>query len=137
MTLPTFVEQEQENLWTRLEEWQTHNDTGMSKDKYLEMQEQLGREPDPERCPPGVEDFPDVVIDAISIFNSLGDRVYPEVGYTGKDYTNLEFLLKVYKIEHKELLYEILLRLDAHVIKKSQEAIKREHDKLKSKTRGK
>lgn len=137
MTLPTFAEQELENLWTRLEEWQTHNDTGMSKDKYLEMQEQLGKEPDPERCPPGIEDFPDIVIDAISIFNSLGDRVYPEIGYTGKDYTNLEFLLKVYKIEHKELLYEILLRLDAHVIKKSQDVIKREHDKLKSKTRGK
>ena len=136
MTLPTFVEQEREILWARLEDWQQHNAVGMTKDKYLELQEQMGREPDPERCPPGIEDFPEVVIDALSIFNSLGDRVYPEIGYTGKDYTNLNFLINVYKIEDKELLYDILLRLDAHVIKKSQEAIKREHDKLKRNKRG-
>lgn len=97
------------------------------------MQEQLGKEPDPEKCPAGIEDFPEVVINAIEIFNSLGDRVYPEVGYTGKDYTNLEFLLKVYNIEDKELIYSILLRLDSHAIKKSQEQIKREYDKVKRK----
>lgn len=133
MTLPTFAEQELEILWTRLEQWQSHSDSGMSKTRYLEMQEQLGKEPDPEKCPPGIEDFPEVVINAIEIFNSLGDRVYPEVGYTGKDYTNLEFLLKVYNIEDKELIYSILLRLDSHAIKKSQEQIKREYDKVKRK----
>ena len=105
----------------------------MTKDRYLEMQEQLNKEPDPEKCPPGIEDFPEPVINAIEIFNSLGDRVYSEVGYTGKDYTNLEFLLKVYNIEDKELIYAILLRLDSHAIKKSQEQIKREYDKVKRK----
>jgi len=102
------------------------------------MQEQLGREVDVEKCPPGIEDFPEIVIDAIQIFNLLGDRVYPEVGYTGKDYTNLTFLCDIFKIEEqdKELLYSILVRLDAHAIKKSQEKIKREYDKIKSKNRG-
>lgn len=126
-----------DSLWTRLENWQLHNDTGMSKDKYLDMQEQLGREPNPEKCPPGVEDFPEIVVEAIGIFNSLGDRVYPDIGYIGKDYTNLAFLINAYKIDDKELLYDILLRLDGHAIKKSQEALKREHDKIKSKSRGK
>ncbi len=133
MTLPTFAEQELEILWNRLEQWQKNSAVGMTKEKYLEMEEQLGREPDHNKCPPGIEDFPEVVINAIQIFNSLGDRVYPEVGYTGKDYTNLEFLLKVYNIEDKELIYSILLRLDSHAIKKSQEQIKREYDKVKRK----
>ena len=133
MTLPTFAEDQKELLWERVETWQKNNTVGMTKERYLEMEEQLGREPDPEKCPPGIEDFPESVISAIEIFNSLGDRVYPDIGYVGKDYTNLEFLLKVYNIEDKELLYTILLRLDSHAIKKSQEQIKREYDKVKRK----
>lgn len=105
----------------------------MSKDKYLEMQEQLGKEPDPERCPPGLEDFPEVFIEAIEIFNLMGDRVYPEIGYMGKDYTNLPDILKVKQIEPTELLLEILSRLDNNAIKESQERLKREYDKLKRK----
>lgn len=108
----------------------------MTKERYLEMQVQLKREIDPEQCPPGIEDFPEIVVDAIEIFNSLGDRIYPDIGYIGKDYTNLDLLLKLYKIENKELLYSILIRLDSHAIKKSQEALKREHDKLKRKSSG-
>lgn len=84
-----------------------------------------------EKCPPGVEDFPEPVINAIQIFNSLGDRVFPEIGYIGKDYTNLELLIKLYKIEDIDLIYDILLRLDSHAIKKSQEQLKREYDKIK------
>lgn len=108
----------------------------MTKDKYLEMQEQLGREPDIEDCPPGYEDFPPVVLNSISIFNYLGDRVYPEIGYIGKDYTNLPILLKMFKIDNIELALEILSRLDGHAIKKSQEKLKREYDKMKRKPSG-
>lgn len=108
----------------------------MTKDKYLEVQEQLGREPNPENCPPGIEDFPQCVIDGIEIFNFLGDRVYPEIGYIGKDYTNLPILMSLYEIDDKELLLEVLSRLDAEAIKTSQERLKREYDKIKSKARG-
>jgi len=108
----------------------------MTKNKYLEMQEQLGKEPDPERCPPGVEDLPEIIVDAIEIFNLLGDRVYPEIGYVGKDYTNLPLLMNIYKVDNAELLIEALSRLDAQAIKKSQEHLKREYDKLKRKGRG-
>ncbi len=105
----------------------------MTKDKYLEVQHQLGREPDMERCPPGIEDLPQEVIDAIEIFSSLGDRVYPEIGYIGKDYTNLPIFIDLYHIDNKELLMSILLRLDSAVIKSSQERLKQEHAKLKRK----
>ncbi len=95
------------------------------------MEEQLGREPNPERCPPGVEDFPGIILEAIEIFNYLGDRVYPEIGYIGKDYTNLPVLMQIYCIENKELLLDTLSRLDGEAIKTSQERLKREHDKIK------
>lgn len=105
----------------------------MTKDKYLEMREQLGKDPNPEECPPGVEDLPQIVIDAISTFNMLGDRIYPDIGYIGKDYTNLHIYLEVFKVDNIELFMEILSRLDAHAIKKSQEHLKREYDKIKRK----
>jgi len=123
-------------MWQRLEKWQTNNDVGMTKDKYLEMREQLGKEPNIEECPPGDEDLPEVIIDAINIFNMMGDRLYPEIGYIGKDFTNLPILLEIFKVDNVDLLMEALLRLDAHAIKKSQERLKREYDKMKRNNRG-
>lgn len=124
-------------LWERLEKWQQNSNVGMTKEKYLDMEKQLKREPDPDRCPPGIEDFPEETIYALEIFNHLGDRVYPDVGYIGKDYTNLPILMQIYGIRNKELLLDTLLRLDSEVIKSSQEKIKREMDKMKSKSRAK
>ena len=120
-------------MWERLEKWQKNNDVGMTKDKYLAMQEQLGRESNEKDCPPGAEDMPGVIIDAINIFGMLGDRVYPDIGYIGKDYTNLPILLKIFNVDNVDLLMEALSRLDAHAIKKSQEHLKREYDKIKRK----
>jgi len=100
------------------------------------MQEQLGREPDPAKCPPGDDDFPEIVAIAINIFHMLGNRVYPEIGYMGKDYTNLPIYLDLYDVDNTELVLQILSRLDAHTITKSQERIQREHKKMKRKTSG-
>lgn len=137
MTLPTFAEDQKEILWERLEKWQANSSIGMTKEKYLDMEKQLKREPNLDKCPPGIEDFPEETIQALEIFNYLGDRVYPDVGYTGKDYTNLPVLMQIYNIQNKELLLDTLLRLDSEAIKTSQEKIKREFDKVKSKNRGK
>ena len=108
----------------------------MTKDQYLEMMEQMGEEPDWEKCPPDWEDFPDIVIITMNIFNSMGDRVYPEIGYIGKDYTNFEFLLKHYGIkEHnKEFVFELLLWLDSRAIEESQKKLKAEYDRMKRKS---
>jgi len=133
LTLPIFEEEQKELLWKRIEEWQKHSDIGMTKSKYLEIQEQLGREPDMAKCPPGIEDFPEIVIDALNIYDRLGNRVYPDVGYIGKDFTNLPIYIQLYQIDNVELLMEILSRLDAQAIKSSQEHLKREYDKLKRK----
>ena len=82
-----------------------------------------------------MEDFPSIVIDAMNIFHSLGNRVYPDIGYMGKDYTNLSLLKKLYGIkEHEEeYLYDLLLFLDSQAIESSQKKLKAEMDKIKNK----
>ena len=100
------------------------------------MCEQTGQEIDWERCPPDLEDFPEIVITAIQIYNSLGDRIYPDVGYTGKDYTNLPLLYELHHIKEesqKDYILELLLIIQAIQIKDSQDRIKAEMDKMKKK----
>lgn len=99
------------------------------------MCEQTGEEIDWEKCPPDWEDFPDIVIDALNIFHSMGDRVYPEVGYIGKDFANFEFLLKRYKVGEHQIDYvvETILWLDGRAIERSQKKLKAEYDRVKNK----
>ena len=108
-------------------------DTGMTRNKYLDMCEQLGKEPSDKEIPPDWEDFPEIVQEAINTFNQLGDRVYPEIGFVGKDYTNLSYFLEIYDVENKEFFLEILSWLDSRAIKKSSAEIKKQYDKLKRK----
>tara|TARA_R110002074_G_scaffold358422_1_gene530738 strand:- start:327 stop:695 length:369 start_codon:yes stop_codon:yes gene_type:complete len=117
----------------RLERMHKNLDTGMTRLKYLNMCEQLEQEPIENEIPPDWEDFPEVVQHAINTFNQLGDRVFPEIGFVGKDYTNLSHYLEVYDVNDKEFFLEILSWLDSRAIKKSSEDLKRQYDKLKRK----
>jgi len=100
------------------------------------MCDQLGKEPVESEIPPNWQDFPEVVMNAMSVFNMLGDRMYPEIGYVGKDYTNLSYFLDIYDIEDTEFFLELLTWLDSRAIQTSQDQLKREHDKLKRKNSG-
>ena len=108
-------------------------DTGMTRNKYLDMCEQLGKEPSDREIPPDWEDFPEIIQYAINTFNQMGDRVYPDIGYTGKDYTNLLHYIEIYDITDKEFFLELISWLDSRAIKKSSENLKRQYDKLKRK----
>ena len=127
------MSEEKEEALSRLERLYKNLDSKMTRDRYLSMCEQMDKEPDPKEIPPDWEDFPEIVQIAINIFNMLGDRVYPEIGYVGKDYGNLQHYIEVYDIEDKEFLLEILHWLDSRAIKQSSEQLKREYDKLKRK----
>ena len=107
----------------------------MTKDQYLRMVEQTGEEIDWEKCPPDLEDFPNSVIDALNIFHSLGNKVYPEIGLIGKDYTNTDILFKLYSIEkyQKDWIMELLLFLENETVNESQRQLKAEYDKMKRK----
>jgi len=98
----------------------------------------MGLEIEVDRMPLAVEDFPDVIINAINVFNRLGDRIYPDIGYIGKDFTNLKLYQKVYGVEEDDDFFlEVIEWLDARAIKKSAEQLKREYDKMKRKSSGK
>ena len=66
----------------------------MTRERYFKMCEQLGQEPNENEIPPDIEDFPQIAIQALTTFSNLGDRVYPDIGYMGKDFTTLPLLLR-------------------------------------------
>jgi hypothetical protein len=105
----------------------------MTKNQYLEMMEQMGEEPDWEKCPVDWEDFPECVIDAVNIYNQLGARVGAEVGFIGKDYTNFKFLLDLYGIDNPTFTHEVCIMMESRDIEESQRRLKKEYDKLKRK----
>lgn len=105
----------------------------MSKEKYLTLCEQMGQEPSESKCPPDFEDFPLPVQQAIEVFNKLGDRVYPDIGYVGKCYDAIDLHMEVAGVYNKEIFLETLIRLDASMIKRSSDQLKKAHDKLKKK----
>ena len=99
------------------------------------MCEQTGEEIDWDRCPPDIEDFPESVYTAINIFNSLGNKIFADVGFTGKDYTNLDLLYEQYYVEEyeKDWLFEFLIHMEVRSIETSQRQLKAEMDKIKRK----
>ena len=109
----------------------------MTRDKYLEMMEQLNQEVIDEEIPPDFQDLPEIIVLAVNTFNSLGDRIYPEIGYVGKDFTNLPFFINIHGIDDTEFFLEILSWLDSRAIKKSSETMKKDYEKLKRQSSGK
>ena len=131
------MEEQKDECLKRLERMLNNTDTGMTRERYLEMCEQMGNEPIEEEIPPDMSDFPTIVSEAVSTFNMLGDRIYPEIGYVGKDYTNLNHYLELYGVEDKEYFLYLLSWLDSRTIKKSSEEMKRQYDKMKRQNSGK
>lgn len=105
----------------------------MSKEKYLTLCEQMGTEPSEDKCPPELSDFPIPVQQAIEIFNKLGDRVYPDIGYMGKDFVSLPMHMEIAGVDSKEIFMETLIRLDAAMIKRSADQMKKAREKAKKK----
>lgn len=126
-------------MWKKLDAFFKSLDSNVDEDKYLMLCEQLGETPDPDKLPMDFSDFPSVVQTAVHIYNSLGDRVAADIGYLGKEYSKLEYLLKVNLVTDFDLEYtlEIIEWLDRRAIKKSSDNMKKERDKLKRKSHGK
>lgn len=123
-------------MWHRLEQWHKNLDIGMTKEKYLTLCQQMGQEPSEIKCPPEYEDFPIPLQQAIEVFNRLGDRVYPDIGYMGKDYTSLPLHMEVVGVTEKDIFLEALVRLDSHLIQRSAEQMKKARDSVKKKGNG-
>ncbi len=75
--------------------------------KYLAICEQLGEEPDPEKMPTEMEDFPSEVQEAFLVHSCLPDRWDGMSGmFMGKDWSALGTLLDVFEVEdHRTTVY--------------------------------
>lgn len=113
--------------------WQHNLEHNLNRESYFEMCKQLNEEPEYDKIPPELEDFPEDVQLAISIFGKLGDIVVADIGYLGKDYTALPLHMQIAEITDQEVFLETLLRLDERVKKRSAEMMQREREKLKRK----
>lgn len=83
----------------------------MTTDRYFEMCQVFGDEPDPSKIPPDIYDFPDYVHIGLEIFNLLSDN-FTSIGmgqplFIGKDLTALETLFGVYAVDKEERRYVI------------------------------
>lgn len=103
----------------------------MSKEQFIELHLDQGREPNWEKCPPGVEDFPYDVQIAINTYGKYQDRIVPDVGYIGKDFTLFSIIKQVENVENESLYLEALLQIDSFFIAKSQEQLEEARRKAK------
>lgn len=78
----------------------------MTKEMYYEMCEALGNEPLEEEIPVEIDDFPDEVQEAISIYYKLRDDWDTMNGvYMGKSYAGLGDILDILEVDNADRKY--------------------------------
>ena len=80
-------------MWERLTKFFNNAEAKVTADKYFEICEQMGTEPDPQKIPVEWKDLPNIVQISISIFNMLGDRLVADALFVNM---NLFFADRVY-----------------------------------------
>ena len=112
----------------------------VSLDQYLEICEQLGTEPDPQKMPLTESDFPAEVQVAFFMFNLLSD-VWEGMSatYCGKDWSHCSQLFDIYEIdEPKATMYFMKLYERILMNHRAEEAErKRKAEERKAKSGGK
>jgi hypothetical protein len=73
------------------------------------MCEQMGWDPDPMEMPPEVHELSYEAQQALRLFNALPDKIEGMNGiWLGKDYAGLGDIMRIYKIEDSEEVFELL-----------------------------
>ena len=86
-------------------------------DRYLNICEQLGEEPDPDKMPLEISDLPSEVQVAFFIFGFLEDVWEGMKGtYLGKNWNNLEYLFNLYKVEEPKTILLIMKMWEGIVV---------------------
>jgi len=81
----------------------------MTQDQYLLMCEQMGWDPDPNEMPPEVHDLSYEAQQALRLFNALPDKIEGMNGvWLGKDFAGLGDIMRIYKIEDSEDVFDLL-----------------------------
>lgn len=81
----------------------------MTQEQYLLMCEEMGWEPDLEEMPVDVDNLSYEVQQALRLFNILPDKIEGMNGiWLGKDYAGLGDIMRIYKIEDSEDVFDLL-----------------------------
>ncbi len=76
----------------------------------------MGQEPDPQKMPLDPTEFPEEVQVAFFITSLLSDRWEGQTGtYLGKDYTNVQYLFNLYKIDNPTVILFFMKMYDAEI----------------------
>ena len=84
----------------------------MTRDRVLEMHNQMGTEPDEDELPPDMDMFAQEVQEAFTIYGLLQDRVEGMGTYLGKDYSYVRDMLDVYGYEDPKLILFLVRYID-------------------------
>ena len=98
-------------------------------DKYLMICEQTGEEPDANKMPPEMRDFPPEVQMAFHIYSMMPDRFEGMGGsYMGKDWSSLSVLYDIYEIDEKKITTFFLKCIENEHASQLNEELKRKQD---------
>ena len=90
----------------------------MTKERYYELMDQLGTEPDPEKVPVEVQDLPLSFQAFMQVFAYLPDRWDGMSGtYLGKDLSPLDTILDIFEVRDKRLALQAIHVLETKKIK--------------------
>ncbi len=87
----------------------------MTRDHYFEMCETLGSEPIDSEIPIELEDLPEVVQTAFSIYNMLhGEWEYMNGTYLGKNLQNIFKIFDLFQVDEEDrlLIYKVINIID-------------------------
>lgn len=103
--------------------------------------ESMGNEPDPDVMKrfTEVDDFPDIVSTALTIYNNLSDNYLPGdyPTYLGKDKSSLLVLFDIYEVtenDDKSLILDIINIFDSQAVEASRKRVEAAIKKSKHKT---
>jgi len=89
----------------------------MDVDKYLLICEQLGEEPDPQKMPLELSDFPAEIQVAFFLFGYLEDNWEGTSGtYMGKIWTQMEYLFELYNIDEPKVTAYFMKLIESIII---------------------
>ena len=100
----------------------------MTREKYIEMHQQLGDEVDWDKAPVELDDFPTYVHQAMEIFNCLPDTYSGgmEPIYSGKDLASFSMLAnEVFEVEKFQDVFRVVSFLDYRAKEKAINAAKK------------
>ena len=96
------------------------------------MCHQLGKDPDPDEMPPEVQDFPYEIQEAFLIHALMPDRWDGASGsYMGKDWSALNVLLDIHKIEDQKTVCFFLKHIEGCSTININAELKRKQDAAK------